>query len=162
MARNPDGRIMNNKKNGLEDTSDIRLKRILNDTKTIAVVGASADPARPSWQVMKFLQSVGYRTIPVNPELAGRALHGERVYSSLSDIPEPFDMVDIFRRSDAVAAIIDETLSLASDHGTRTIWMQLGVHDDAAAARAMAAGIDVVKDHCPKVEYARLFSSARS
>lgn len=106
---------------------------------------------------MQYLQSVGYRVIPVNPGQAGNTLLGERVYASLADIAEPFQMVDIFRQSSAVAAIVDATIMLAPEQGIRAIWMQLNVRDDAAAERATASGLNVVMNRCPVIEYGRLF-----
>ncbi len=137
--------------------ADQYVSRILSDTKTIAMVGASPKPARPSWQVMEFLQSVGYRVIPVNPGLAGSDILGEQVYGNLAEVPEPFQMVDIFRQSSEVAAIVDDVLALAPVRGIKTIWTQLNIRDDHAAGRATAAGLNVVMDRCPKIEYLRLF-----
>ena len=125
---------------------------ILNDVSTIAVVGASSNPSRPSYYVMKYLKRKGYRVIPVNPGLAGQELDGETVYASLRDIPEPVDMVDCFRSSDAIPPIVDEAIEI----GAKVVWMQLGVRHDAAAAKAEAAGIKVVMNRCPKIEFGRL------
>jgi predicted CoA-binding protein len=129
---------------------------ILDDTETIAMVGASPTWNRPSYFAMKYLQEKGYRVIPVNPGAAGRTLLGEAVYASLSEIPDAFDMVDVFRSSEAAAAITDEALSIAGEKGIRTLWMQLGVRNDEAAARAEAAGLRVVMNRCPKIEFGRL------
>lgn len=125
---------------------------ILNDVKTIAVVGASSNPSRPSYYVMKYLKRKGYRCIPVNPGLAGQELLGETAYASLGDIPVPIDMVDCFRASEAIPPIVDEAI----DIGAKVIWMQLGVRHDGAAATAEAAGLKVVMNRCPKIEYGRL------
>lgn len=136
--------------------ADASLRQILQDVKTIAVVGASANANRPSHFVMKYLQEKGYRVIPVNPGLAGQSMLGETVYGSLAEIPEPFDMVDVFRNSEAAGKIVDETLAIAADKGVSVVWMQLSVRNDVAAARAEAAGLKVVMDRCPKIEYGRL------
>jgi uncharacterized protein len=136
--------------------SDALLRKILTETKVIALVGASDKPHRASNGVMRFLQSRGYRVIPVNPVLAGKALNGELVYASLKDIPQDktgrIDMVDIFRNSaDAAAPALE-----AIDIGARFVWMQLDVVNEPAAAKVRAAGLDIVMDHCPAIEYPRL------
>lgn len=125
---------------------------ILNDVKTIAVVGASSNPSRPSYYVMKYLKRKGYRCIPVNPGLAGQELLGETACGSLSDIPVPIDMVDCFRASEAIPPIVEEAIKV----GAKVIWMQLGVRHDEAAKTAEAAGLKVVMNRCPKIEYGRL------
>lgn len=127
---------------------------ILQSVKTIAVVGASANDVRPSFFVMKYMLDKGYSVVPVNPGQAGKPILGQMTYARLSDIPEPIDMVDVFRASDAVPGIVDETLSLGPL--PKVIWMQLTVRHDEAAARAEAAGLKVVMNRCPKIEYARL------
>ncbi len=127
---------------------------ILNSVRSIAVVGASANEVRPSFFVMKYLLGKGFSVIPVNPGQAGGKILGQTVYARLADIPEPVDMVDIFRASEAVPAIIDEVLALRPL--PKVVWMQLTVRHDEAAARAEAAGIKVVMNRCPKIEYARL------
>lgn len=137
---------------------DPYMRRILREVKTIAVVGASSNLERPSFQVMHYLQSNGYRILPVNPGLAGDTILGERVYRALNEIPEPFDMADIFRTSDAVPAIVEDAIALAPDKGISVIWMQLGVFDIGAAERAKAAGFDVIMNRCPKIEHRRLVS----
>lgn len=136
--------------------SDEFITRILTDTKTIAVVGWSPNEARPSNRVARFLVAKGYRVIPVNPGQAGQEALGETVVASLSDIPRdwPVDMVDIFRRSDAVGPVVDEALEALP--ALKSIWMQLGVVNEDAAAAARAAGVDVVMDRCPAIEYPRL------
>ncbi len=124
---------------------------ILREVKTIALVGASARPERPSHEVMRFLQDRGYRVIPVNPGLAGQELLGEKVRGRLEEIGEHVDMVDVFRRSEAVPEIADSTLKL----GAGVLWLQLGVICEASAARARRAGLRVVMDRCPKIELMR-------
>ena len=131
---------------------DALLREILTSVKTIALVGASAQPHRTSNGVMRFLQAHGYRVIPVNPGLAGQSLHGERVHASLAEIPEKIDMVDVFRNSAYAGAVADQAVAI----GARVVWMQLGVRDDAAAARAEKAGLTVIMDRCPAIEIPRL------
>jgi predicted CoA-binding protein len=132
--------------------SDDYIRRIFARVKTIAMVGASPRPDRPSNHVMTFLQRKGFRVIPVNPQAAGQTIHGEKVVAALSDIAEPIDMVDIFRRSSEVAPVVDEAIAKHA----KIVWMQLGVRDDKAAAKAEAAGIDVVMNRCPAIEMPRL------
>lgn len=136
------------------DYSDRHLRAILGSVKTIAVVGASPKPARPVYIVMKYLMSKGFRIIPINLGHAGGEILGQTVYARLRDIPEPVDMVDIFRRAEAVPGIVDETLAL--EPRPRVIWMQLGIRHEQAAAKAEAAGLTVIMDRCPKIEYGRL------
>ena len=131
---------------------DAKIRGILQRTRTIAVVGASANWNRPSTFVMKYMQGKGYRCIPVNPGLAGQTLAGETVYASLRDIPGPVDLVDIFRAPEHVGPIVDDAIAI----GAKVVWMQLGVRNDAAAAKAEAAGIEVVMDRCVKIEFGRL------
>ncbi len=139
-----------------ERYDDDLLRHILTSAKIIAMVGASANPARPSHGVMRSLQSRGYRVIPVNPNLAGPMLNGERVYRRLADIAEPVDMVDVFRNSDAAGGVADEAIAI----GARFLWMQLGVINAPGAARARKAGLTVVMNRCPAIEIPRLFASA--
>jgi predicted CoA-binding protein len=127
---------------------------ILNGVKTIAIVGASANDVRPSFFVTKYLIDKGFIVFPINPGQAGKELLGRPVYTSLADVPEPIDMVDIFRASDAVLPIVDRALAL--DPPPKVIWMQLTVRNDAAANKAEAAGLKVVMNRCPKIEYGRL------
>lgn len=129
---------------------------ILRSVKTIAMVGASANWNRPSYFAMKYLQEKGYRVIPINPGLAGQELLGEKVHARLGDIPEPFDMVDIFRNSEAAGPIVDEAVALKDNKQIKVVWMQLGIRNDAAAERAEAAGLKVVMNRCPKIEFGRL------
>ena len=136
--------------------SDTLIRRILTETRTIAMVGASANWVRPSNFAMKYLQEKGYRIVPVNPGSAGQEINGETCYGSLDEIPGAFDMVDIFRRSEEAGAIVDDAIRLKDDKNIRTIWMQLGVTNEAAAARAEAAGFTVVMNRCPKIEFGRL------
>src|SRR5271165_5679140 len=132
--------------------SDAKIRRILSTVRTIAMVGASSNWNRPSYFVMKYLQGKGYRVIPVNPGTAGKEQLGETIYSSLRDIPDKVDMVDIFRASDQVAPIVDDAISI----GAKVVWMQLGIRNDEAAAKAEAAGIEVIMNRCPKIEFGRL------
>ncbi len=130
------------------------LRAILKSVKSVALVGASNNPARPSWIVLKYLVDRGYDVIPINPGLAGGEILGQAVYAKLGDVPRPVDMVEIFRNSAAAGPITDEALAL--DPLPKVIWMQLSVRNDAAAACAEAKGIQVVMNRCPKIEYGRL------
>ena len=129
------------------------LRRILSENRVIAVVGLSADWYRPSYFAAKYMQEHGYRVIPVNPRYAGQTLLGETCYASLKDIPDKVDLVDVFRRSEDVMPIAEDTIAI----GARALWQQIGVKNEAAAAKARAAGLDAVMDHCVKIEHARLF-----
>jgi predicted CoA-binding protein len=135
-----------------ETYSDAYLRDILTSVRTIAVVGASPRHERPSHRVMAYLQRRGYRTIPVNPNAAGGTINGETVYAKLADVPEPIDMVDVFRRSEMAGGVVDEAIAA----GAKVVWMQLGVRDDDAAARAEAHGLQVVMNRCPAIEIPRL------
>ena len=128
------------------------LRSIFAAVKTIAMVGASPHWNRPSYFAMKYLQGKGFRVIPVNPRALGEPILGETVYGALEDIPVPVDMVDIFRNSEAAGPITDAAIAI----GAKIVWMQLGVRNDQAAARAEAAGLRVVMNRCPKIEYSRL------
>ena len=141
--------------------SDQRLRSILRGTHCIACVGVSPNPVRPSYFVGRYLALQGYRVVPVNPGHAGKTLFGEVVYARLSDIPAdvPVDMVDIFRRSEFVPAIVEE--AIAHLPTLRTVWMQIGVEHADAAARAETQGLDVIQNLCPKMEYQRLFGELR-
>ncbi|SEP96594.1 hypothetical protein SAMN05428995_102164 [Loktanella sp. DSM 29012] len=143
----------------LDNPSDIEIRAIFDRVKTIAIVGLSANPVRPSYFVARYLQLRGYRIIPVNPGLAGQKVFGETVHASLADIPDDVDMVDVFRRSDAVPALVDD--ALARWPALSVIWLQLGVQHDAAAAVARARGVIVVQNRCPKIEYQRLYGELR-
>ncbi len=132
------------------------IRDVLKSTKTIAVVGASANPSRPSYGVMRFLLSKGYHVIPVNPGHAGQEIHGQKVVAKLSDIEEPIDMVDVFRAPDKLPAVIDEVLALKTL--PKVVWGQLTVRNDAAAEKAEDKGITVIMDRCPAIEYPRLFA----
>lgn len=136
--------------------ADADILRILRSVKTIAMVGASAKWQRPSYFAMKYLQAKGYRVIPINPGLAGQEILGEPVHGSLADAPGPYEMVDIFRNSDAALGVTQEAVALTEEKGIEVIWMQLGVENAEAAALARAAGLDVVMDRCPKIEFGRL------
>jgi predicted CoA-binding protein len=131
---------------------DDYLREILSGVRTIAMVGASEHWNRPSSFAMKYLQGKGYRVIPVNPQAKGETILGETVYNTLADVPDKIDMVDIFRRAEAVPEIVDQAIA----KGAKVVWMQLGVRHDAAAAKAEAAGLKVVMNRCPKIEYSRL------
>ena len=131
---------------------DDYVRAILKKVRVIAMVGASPNWNRPSYFAMKYLQGKGFRVIPVNPVAAGQEVLGEKVHASLKDIPDKVDMVDVFRASAAAGPIADDAIAI----GAKVLWMQLGVRNDAAAARAEAAGLEVVMNRCPKIEYARL------
>ena len=134
----------------LADDDDIRA--LLAETRTIAMIGASDRPDRPSYAVMKFLQDHGYRVFPVNPQITGEHVHGEYVWRELSQIGEPIDMVDIFRRPLAAGEAVDAAIAA----GAKSVWLQIGVINEDAAARAEAAGLKVVMNRCPKIEIPRL------
>lgn len=133
-------------------TRDEDIRALLEETRTIAMVGASDRPNRPSNGVMLLLQRHGYRVIPVNPRITGEHIHGEFVFRDLDQIGVPLDMVDIFRKSEDAGAVVDAAIAA----GAKAVWMQLDVKDEAAAARAEAAGLKVVMDRCPAIEIRRL------
>lgn len=143
----------------MTDYSDGHLKSVLQDNRTIAVVGVSMNPVRPSYYVARYLGLKGYGVIPVNPGHAGKRLFGEVIQPSLTAIDVPVDMVDIFRRSEAVPEIVDEALEVFPS--LKCIWMQIGVTHAEAAAKAEARGVTVIQDRCPKIEYQRLFGELR-
>ena len=132
--------------------SDAYIASILKSTRVIAVVGASTERNRPSYSVMQFLQKRGFRIIPINPRAAGEILLGEKVYASMTEVPFAIDMVDVFRKSDAVGPVVEEAIAVKAKH----VWMQLSVRNDDAAKLAEAAGLNVVMDRCSKIEFGRL------
>ena len=132
--------------------SDEYLRSVLDRARIIAMVGASPHWNRPSYFAMKYLQGKGFRVIPVNPRAVGETILGETVYGDLKDISERIDMVDVFRNSEAAGPLADDAIAI----GAKVLWMQIGVRNDAAAARAEAAGLQVVMNRCPKIEYSRL------
>ncbi len=136
--------------------SNAEILRILHSVDTMAMVGASATWTRPSFFAMKYLQGKGFRVIPVNPSRAGSEILGERVYANLHEIPDQIDMVDIFRSSADALPIARDTVEVAKDKGVRVLWMQLGVINHEAAKLAQEAGLTVVMDRCPKIEFGRL------
>jgi hypothetical protein len=133
---------------------DATIRAVLQSVRTVAVVGASANEARPSFFVVKYLAAKGYRVFPINPQLAGKTIAGLPTFAKLAEIPEPVDMVDVFRNAEAAAAVVDEALALTPL--PKVIWMQLGVRNDQAAAKAEAAGVVAIMNRCPKIEYGRL------
>jgi len=133
--------------------SDDHIRQILRQVRVIAMVGASANWNRPSYFAMKYLQQKGFRVIPVNPAAAGKTILGEPAVASLSEIGEAVDMVDVFRPAEECEAIADQAIAI----GARVLWMQLGIRNDKAAAKAEAAGLTVIMNRCPKIEYARLY-----
>ena len=133
-------------------TADADIAQLLRETRTIALVGASDRPDRPSYNVMRVLQDWGYRVLPVNPQITGEHVHGEYVWRELGQIGEPIDMVDIFRRPIAAGEAVDEAIAA----GAKSVWMQIGVINHEAAARAEAAGLKVVMDRCPAIDLPRL------
>jgi len=139
-----------------EHYPDALLRDILRRCRTFVMVGASANWNRPSFFAMKYLRDKGYRILPVNPKAAGDEILGQTVYASLADVPGRFQMVDIFRGAEAAGKVTDEAIELAAEKGIEVVWMQLGVRNDAAAARAEAAGLTVIMNRCPKIEYGRL------
>jgi predicted CoA-binding protein len=144
--------MMEKGKHAMPLTTDAEIHDLLAGTRTIAMIGASDRPDRPSWGVMRFLQEWGYRVIPVNPQITGEHVHGEYVWRELSQIGEPIDMVDIFRRPQAAGDAVDEAIAA----GAKSVWLQMGVINHEAAARAEAAGLKVVMDRCPKIDLPRL------
>ena len=137
--------------------NDAKLRLILKHVKTIAMVGASSNWARPSNFAMKYLQRKGYRVFPVNPRHVGQKILGEPVFSTISDIPEDIDMVEIFRASNQVGVIVNEVINLHKIKSISVVWMQIGVRDDASAKLLESYGLTVIMDRCPKIEYGRIF-----
>jgi len=138
------------------DYPDALIARVLRGVKTMAMVGASPNESRPSYFAMKYLLDKGFKIIPVNPGVAGKEILGQKVYAGVSDLPAPVDMVDIFRNSQAAGPIADEVIANKDRLGVRVLWMQLGVINEEAAKRAEAAGLTVIMNRCPKIEYGRL------
>ena len=155
-SANRNGRAVRRRPMAELEYDDAKIAGILERTETIAMVGASGNWVRPSHFAMKYLQSKGYRVIPVNPGEAGATLLGETVYGDLAAIPDDFQMVDIFRNSNAAGRMTDQVVAI-KNKGIEVIWMQLGVRNDAAAKRAEAAGLTVIMNRCPKIEFGRLY-----
>lgn len=141
--------------------SDSELRTILQTTKTVACVGVSTNPIRPSYFVARYLNLRGFTVYPVNPAYPDQSLFGQPIVASLADLPDQVDMVDIFRRADQAGAVVDQAIETLLPRGLKTIWMQIGVVDEAAAARARAVGLTVIMNRCPKIEYQRLFGELR-
>jgi uncharacterized protein len=137
----------------MPEYADADIRRILRDARIVAMVGASPNWVRPSHFAMRYLQQKGYRVIPVNPAAAGQTILGEKAYATLRDVPDKIDVVDVFRNAEAAGPLTDEAIAI----GAKVVWMQLGVVNEAAAARARAAGLQVVMDRCMKIEWGRLF-----
>src|SRR5215510_5099483 len=152
-SANPDGR-----RNDVAypSYSDAQIARILRSVKTIAMVGASPNEVRPSYFAMKYLTEKGFKVIPVNPSAVGQEILGQKAYTSVSELPAPVDMVDIFRNPEAAGPITDEVIANKDRLGVKVLWMQLGVINEDAAKRAEAAGLTVIMNRCPKIEYGRL------
>ncbi len=134
--------------------SDAYVRRILQSAKSIAIVGASGNEVRPSFFVAKYLAAKNYKTFPINPGRAGKEIAGSMTYASLADLPTPVDIVDVFRRTDALPGVVSQIMSMPEL--PKVVWLQLGIRDDAIAEALEMAGINVVQNRCPKIEYARL------
>ncbi len=145
-----------------ESYDDDDIVDVLNETRSIAVVGASPNPARYSHRVMHFMQSCDYRVLPVNPFAAGREILGERVYADLGEVPGPFEMVNVFRRAEAISEVADQVLLHAPEKGIRFLWLQLELYNETVARNARAAGLVVIMDRCVKIEYGRLLAHRAS
>lgn len=139
--------------------TDEQILAVLDDTRRIAIIGASNNPARPSYGVLRYLAAAGFVVSAVNPVIAGEDLAGARVYASLADVPGPIDLVDVFRREDALPSVTDEVLGSAESKSIRYLWFQLGLVDERSAERARHAGLTVVMDRCLKMEHARFTPS---
>ncbi len=139
-----------------DNKTDEQIAELLRSVRTIAVIGASNSPDRPSYGVMEFLLAKGYEVHPINPGLAGKTLLGAKVYANLADVPAPIDMIDIFRNSQAAGDVIRAAIPMKDRLGLKAVWMQLGVRNDEAARAAELAGVTVVFNRCPKIEIARL------
>jgi predicted CoA-binding protein len=138
------------------DYPDVLIARILRSVKTIAMVGASANEVRPSYFAMKYLLDKGFKIIPINPGQAGKEILRQKVYPDIASVPAPVDMIDIFRSSEAVGPIMDEAIANKERLGLKVVWMQLGIINEEAAKRGQAAGLTVIMNRCPKIEYGRL------
>lgn len=136
---------------------DVMMQRVLKDTRIIAMAGASPNWVRPSNFAMKYLLGKGYQVHPINPGHAGKEIWDQTVYASLADVPGSIDMLDIFRNSAAAGDLVDEAIELKDEKQIKIVWLQLGVINHEAAARAEAAGLTVIMDRCPKIEYGRLY-----
>ncbi|MDD9909688.1 MAG: CoA-binding protein [Ahrensia sp.] len=148
---------MNNHSSSYSDHdryADADIRSVLKSVKTIAIIGASANPNRPSYFVAKYMASKGYEIFPINPGQAGKEIAGAMTYASLADLPAPVDMIDIFRRAEALPGIVREIMQMGDL--PKVVWMQLGIRDDAIASALEMAGITVIQNRCPKIEYARL------
>jgi uncharacterized protein len=139
-----------------DNYSDDYIAGILGDYKRFAFVGASANTSRPSYFALKYLTSKGYTVVPINPTLVGQEILGQKVYAHLSDAPGPIEVIDIFRTADVIPSVVREAINLKDKLGLKVIWMQLGARNDQAAEEAEAAGLKVVMNRCPKIEYGRL------
>ena len=143
----------------MNETYDDRdILGILQSTRSIAVVGASTNPNRHSHRVMAYMQRAGYRVLPVNPGAVGQTILGETVYASLADVPGPFELVDVFRRLDAIPGVLQEVIAARQSKGIRCLWLQLDLYNEEVARQAREAGLTVVMDRCLKVEYGRLIA----
>lgn len=154
------GRVQRRKRRAMtgSETDDIALRQILQSARRIAVIGASPNPDRHSYRVMQYLQEKGYRMLPVNPVAGVDDILGEPVFPSLEAVPAPIDIVNVFRKPAAIAAVTDDILSVSGDKALRCAWFQLGLSDAEAAARLREAGLEVVMDRCLKIEFGRLLS----
>ncbi|MGQ0673762.1 MAG: CoA-binding protein [Hyphomicrobium sp.] len=162
MALAEDGRVLLPEAENHDAYSDHHIETVLKSARSVAVVGASAKALRPSYEVMEFLLQRGYRVVPVNPGQVGGTILGQHVYARLADVPGPIDFVDVFRKSDAAGDVLRQAIAEKDRLGLKVVWMQLGVRNDTAAREAEAAGLTVIMNRCPKIEYARLGLEALS